>query len=59
MIAVGALKCRFCGYEDGPSLKRFIGADMTGMSPARRAFNVIGFAVLILIVLMVIVSLAG
>ena len=57
MIAVGALRCRFCGYEAGPSLKRFIGADMTGMSPARRAFNVVGFAILILILLTVIISL--
>lgn len=57
LIAVGALRCRFCGYESGPSLKRFIGADMTGMSPARRILNVIGFAILILIILSVILSL--
>lgn len=57
MIAVAAVRCRYCGYEEGPSLKRFIGADMTGMSQTRRTLNVIGFAFLILVVLLVILSL--
>lgn len=56
MIAVNALRCRHCGYEEGPSLKRFIGADMTGMSSTRRTLNVIGFGLLIVILLLVAIS---
>lgn len=56
LIAVDAVKCRYCGHEKGASLQRFLGLDLSGMSSTRRILNLVGFAVIVLAVLSAVLS---